>query len=111
MSGGFRRVRVLAWAVAALSLAALVVALPAVAADTVAPTIDVGALAGTADGNANWRLTKPVTLNLTASDDVAVAKFQYSLDNGVTFVDVPVTAAPTAAAAIPIVQEGNTTVR
>jgi type 1 glutamine amidotransferase len=111
MSGGIRRVRVLAWAAAVLSLAALVLAIPAVAADTVVPTIDVGALAGTADGNSNWRLTKPVTLNLTASDDVAVAKFQYSLDNGVTFVDVPVTAAPTAAAAIPITQEGNTTVR
>jgi type 1 glutamine amidotransferase len=111
MSGGIRRVRVLVWAVAALSLAALVLAIPAVAADAVAPTIDVGALAGTADGNANWRLTKPVTLNLTASDDVAVAKCQYSLDNGVMFVDVPVTEAPTAAVAIPISQEGNTTVR
>src|SRR4051794_7798601 len=104
------RPRALAWLVAALALAALVPAGAALAADTVSPTIDVGTLGGTADGNSNWRLTKPVTLNLTASDDVSVARFQYSLDNGLTFVDVAASGA-TAAAGVPISQEGNTTVR
>lgn len=95
----------------ALSGVVLFGAAPALAADAVAPVIDVGALSGTPDGNANWRRTKPATLNLTATDDVAVAKLQYSLDNGVTFVDVPVAEGPSVSAAVPISQEGNTTVR
>ena len=56
-------------------------------------------------------LTAPQTLNLSATDDVAVAKFQYSLDGGATYIDVPVTAGPSASASVVISQEGNTTVR
>ena len=63
------------------------------------------------NGNNNWRITAPQTLNLSATDDVAVAKFQYSLDGGATYVDVPVTPGPAATANVPLSQEGNTTVR
>ena len=40
-----------------------------------------------------------------------MSKFQYSLDGGATYIDVPVTAGPSATAAVPLSQEGNTTVR
>ena len=62
------------------------------------------------DGNNNWRLG-PATLNLSATDDVAVTKFQYSLDGGVTYVDVPVTPGPSVSATVTLTQQGNTTVR
>jgi len=57
-----------------------------------------------------WRFG-PATLNLAATDDVAVAKFQYSLDGGATYVDVPVTPGPSVTATVSISQQGNTTVR
>ena len=69
------------------------------------------AFAAPPNGNNNWRIAAPQTLNLSATDDVAVAKFQYSLDGGATYVDVPVTAGPSATASVPLSQEGNTTVR
>ena len=62
-------------------------------------------------GTTTGASTAPQTLNLSATDDVAVAKFQYSLDGGATYIDVPVTAGPSATAAVPLSQEGNTTVR
>jgi type 1 glutamine amidotransferase len=84
---------------------------PAGAADDSPPVLAAGAFATLPDGNSNWRLTAPQTLNLSATDDVAVSKFQYSLDGGVTYIDVPVTAGPSATAAVPLSQEGNTAVR
>src|SRR4051794_24707608 len=98
-------------AVVAGSALSLAVASPAIAADTVAPVVAPAAFAATPNGNNNWRITAPQTLNLSATDDVAVSKFQYSLDGGVTYIDVPVTAGPTATASVPLSQEGNTTVR
>src|SRR3954471_3114132 len=92
----------------ALSLA---VASPALAADTVAPVLATATFAASPNGNSNWRITAPQTLGLSATDDVAVAKFQYSLDGGTTWVDVPVTAGPSATAAVTLSDEGNTTVR
>ena len=92
----------------ALSLA---VASPALAADTVAPVLATATFAASPNGNGNWRITAPQTLGLSATDDVAVAKFQYSLDGGTTWVDVPVTAGPTAAANVSLSQEGNISVR
>ena len=92
----------------ALSLA---VASPAMAADTAAPVMTPAAFSAPPNGNANWRITAPQTLNLSATDDVAVSKFQYSLDGGATYIDVPVTAGPTATASVPLSQQGNTTVR
>src|SRR3954451_22636114 len=98
-------------AVVAGSALSLAVISPAMAADTVAPVVAPATFSAVPDGNANWRLTTPQTLNLSATDDVAVSKFQYSLDGGATYVDVPVTAGPTASATVPMSQEGNTTVR
>ncbi len=86
-------------------------ALPAAAADAVAPVVGAATLTpATPEGNNNWRFT-PATLNLSATDDVAVDKFQYSLDAGLTYIDVQVTDAPAATATAVISQEGNTTVR
>ena len=105
------RGRPLAWLCLAASAAILVAVSPASAADTAPPVLAPAAFAAAPDGNNNWRLTVPQTLNLSATDDVAVAKFQYSLDGGATYVDVPVAAGPSANAAVPLSQEGNTTVR
>src|SRR4051812_49400399 len=98
-------------AVIAGSALSLAVISPAMAADTVAPVVAPATFSAVPDGNANWRLTTPQTLNLSATDDVAVSKFQYSLDGGATYVDVPVTAGPTASASVPLSQQGNTTLR
>ena len=109
----FCRRRVVAPGMALLLGAGLVLAtaLPAVAADAVAPVVTPATLTpATPEGNNNWRHT-PSTLNLSATDDVAVDKFQYSLDAGLTYVDVQVADAPIAAATAVISQEGNTTVR
>ncbi|MDA0160779.1 ThuA domain-containing protein [Solirubrobacter ginsenosidimutans] len=84
---------------------------PALAADTVAPVVAPAAFSAPPNGNSNWRITAPQTLTLSATDDVAVSKFQYSLDGGATYVDVPVTAGPAATASVPLSQEGNTSVR
>ena len=93
----------------------MVVALIAVpsasAQDTTAPVLPAGAFSAAPTGNSNWRLVAPQTLNLSATDDVAVAKFQYSLDGGATYVDVPVTPGPSATASVPLSQQGNTTLR
>ena len=96
---------------AALSLVALIAASAAFAADTVRPVVDVATLTpSAADRNNNWR-SGPATLNLSATDDVAVAKFQYSLDGGASYIDVPVTPGPSVSATVTISQQGNTTVR
>ena len=39
-------------------------------------------LSPAADGNSNWRRTVPVTLTLSATDDVGVASLKYSLGCG-----------------------------
>src|SRR4051795_6477773 len=83
----------------------------AMAADTVAPVLGTAAFAAAPDGNSNWRISVPQTLNLSATDDVAVSKLQYSLDGGATYIDAPITAGPTAAAAAALSQQGNTAVR
>ena len=92
----------------ALSLAAVP---PAMAADTVAPVLGTAAFAAAPNGNSNWRITAPQTLNLSATDDVAVSKLQYSLDGGATYIDVPVTSGPSVTAAVADSLQGNTTVR
>src|SRR6478736_7033283 len=101
------------WARGLLAGAALSVlaASPAMAAETAAPVLAPAAFASPPNGNNNWRITAPQTLNLSATDDVAVSKLQYSLDGGATYIDVPVTAGPSAAAAVALSQQGNTTVR
>ncbi len=91
--------------------AALIAVPSASAQDTTAPVLPAGAFSSSPNGNNNWRLTSPATLNLSATDDVAVAKFQYSLDGGATYIDVPVTPGPSATTAVTLSQQGNTTLR
>ncbi len=101
-------------ALAALTIAAGVSATaagPALAADESPPSLATATFAAPPNGNNNWRIAAPQTLKLSATDDVAVAKFQYSLDGGVTYVDVAVTPGPAATADVSLSQEGNTTVR
>ena len=107
-----RRRRVVAPWLAVLLGAVVVLgtALPAAAADSVAPVLDVATLTPAPEGNNNWRFG-PATLNLSATDDVAVDKFEYSLDAGLTYIEVQVADAPAATATPVISQEGNTTVR
>ncbi|RKQ87265.1 trehalose utilization protein [Solirubrobacter pauli] len=97
----------------AAAVAAALTALPstAQAQDTAPPAIEPAAFAAAPNGNNSWRLTAPQTLNLSATDDVAVSKFQYSLDGGATYVDVPATAGPSATASVTLSQEGNTPLR
>src|SRR4051812_10209020 len=98
-------------AILAGSALSLAVVSPAMAADTVAPVLAAATFAAPPNGNSNWRITAPQTLNLAATDDVAVSKFQYSLDGGATYIDVPVTAGPSVTAGAPLSQQGNTTAR
>src|SRR3954453_12279702 len=101
-------------AVLAAAAATLVSAAPvhAQAPDTTAPvlaaaTLDPPAFTGM---RSPW-YRGPVKLTLAATDDVAVTKLQYSLDNGASWVDVPITAGPSASGVATIVQEGSTSVR
>ena len=107
------RRRSLTLAVAAfLTAAALSPATPSWAQETTPPTINVATLSPSAPtGQNNW-YTGPVTLNVSATDDAGIAKFQYSLNGGAAYTDVPVEGAPTLAAASAVItQEGNTSVR
>ena len=95
--------------------------------DTTAPVLAAATLpasaaqygGATSTGNSGWYTNTAgspphgsVMLSMSATDDVAVAKFQYSVNGGATYVDVPVaTPAPSATATAEITQEGNTTVR
>src|SRR4051794_30526019 len=97
--------------IAAGSALGLIAASPAMAADTTPPVLGTAAFAAAPNGNSNWRITTPQTLNLAATDDVAVSKLQYSLDGGATYLDAPVTAGPSATAGAPISLQGNNTVR
>ena len=102
--------RTLGWVAVLGALLTMVVSVsPAGAADSAAPVLAAGTFSAAPNGNNNWRITAPQTLNLSATDDVAVSKFQYSLDGGATYVDVPVTEGPSATAAVSLSQEGNTT--
>jgi type 1 glutamine amidotransferase len=93
-------------------MVAVLIAVPSASAqDTTAPVLPAGAFSAPPGGNNNWRLVAPQTLNLSATDDVAVAKFQYSLDGGATYIDVPVTPGPSATASVSLSQQGNTTLR
>jgi hypothetical protein len=98
----------------ALSIAALAAALVAATggealaqADTTAPTLNVATLSPSpATGHNGW-YRGPVTLNLTATDEVGVVRFQYSLNSGGSYTDVVLPAPATAAGtSVEITQEG-----
>src|SRR4051812_24066499 len=81
-------------------------------ADTTAPVLAVATLDPPAfTGMRSPWDRGPVKVTFSATDDVAVTKVQYSLDNGATWIDVPITAGPSAGAVVTIAQEGNTSVR
>ena len=80
------------------------------AADTSPPTA-TASFAEPTDGNGPWRITAPQTLQLTATDDVAVAGLQYSLDGGLTYLDAAITSGASVSANVPLSLEGNTAVR
>jgi len=101
-------------AIAALA-AALAVSTGGVARaqdDTTPPTVNAATLSPTPPtGHNNW-YRGPVTLNMSATDDVGVVRFQYSLNGGATYIDVPLGApAASASASAEITQEGSTSVR
>ncbi|MDA0182236.1 ThuA domain-containing protein [Solirubrobacter phytolaccae] len=83
---------------------------PALAQDT-APPVSTATFAAPQNGNGSWRLTAPQTLRLAATDDVAVAKLQYSLDGGANYIDAPVIAGPSVTANVPFTEETNVTLR
>jgi type 1 glutamine amidotransferase len=98
-------------AISAVGLACvLAVGAPAAMADT-PPVVGPAAFSSPPDGNNGWRITKPQTLQLSATDDVAVANLQYSLDGGQTYIDAPITPGASVSASIPLSLEGNTTLR
>src|SRR4051812_14269010 len=47
------------------------------------------AVPSTSTGNGNWYKAGPVTLNVSATDNVGVTKFEYSIDNGATWNPMP----------------------
>ncbi|MBP2705019.1 ThuA domain-containing protein [Microbispora sp. RL4-1S] len=97
---------------ACVTAAALIPAAPSWAEETTPPTINVATLSPSAPtGQNNW-YRGPVTLNMSATDDVGIDKFQYSLNGGAAYIDVPVAGAPASATASAVItQEGNTSVR
>src|SRR4051812_2299497 len=100
--------------VCASAFAVLLAPVPAHAqtADTTAPTLAIATLdpAASTGMRSPWYLG-PVKVTFAATDDVAVTKLQYSLDNGATWIDAPTTAGASATSTVTITQEGNTTVR
>jgi type 1 glutamine amidotransferase len=106
-----RRVRASAAAACAM-VAVIVPAAPAWAADTTPPTVNAATLSPSPPtGQNNW-YRGAVTLNLSASDDVGIDRFQYSLNGGASYIDVPVEGAPASATASAVItQEGSTGVR
>ncbi len=125
------RPRVLA-AIAALGSALVIApAAHAQSTDTTPPALGVatlpvcsvqraapGTVGSTACADGNWYTstagTPPhasVMITMTATDDVGVAKFQYSTDNGATWTDVPVTPGTSVTAQVEDTLQGATTFR
>ena len=105
-----RRLRTSAVA-ACVTAAAFIPAAPSWAQDTTPPTVNVATLSPAPTGQNNW-YRGSVTLNMSATDDIGIAKFQYSLNGGAAYIDVPVAGAPASATASAVItQEGNTSVR
>ena len=95
-------------------LAALAVVVPtgtAHAQDTMPPEIDVAVLDPPSSHQLNGWYRAPVTMHLRATDDVAVAQFEYSTNSGGSYTTVPVDPGSPATASVVIDNEalaGNT---
>jgi type 1 glutamine amidotransferase len=82
--------------------------------DTTPPEIDPAVLDPPASHRLNgWYRQAPVTMQLTATDDVAVAQFEYSINSGGDYTVVPVTPGSPASTSVAIDAEGlgNNTIR
>ena len=115
-------------ATAAAVTAALIV-VPSASAqgtDTTAPVLGVGTFTPTAapqrnggpagtstsTGNNGWfTQTAPTVLNVTATDDVAVTKLQYSIDAGANWLDMTITPGPSVSGSASFTGDRNTAVR
>ena len=104
--GVVNRRRALLGAVACAS--SLAAAGPALADE---PPVSTATFAAAQNGNGNWRLTAPQTLQLAATDDVSVARLQYSLDGGATYIDAAIIPGPSVSANITFSEESNVTLR
>src|SRR5688572_26040178 len=89
--GDMRGTRVLCGLAAAAGLLVAGPAAYAQAPDTASPVVNAATLSPS-PGHNNWYRSGPVTVNLSATDDVAVAKFEYSTNSGATFTELPVAA-------------------
>ena len=100
--------------VSATALVAVLAPVPAHAqtTDTTAPTLAVATVDPAAfTGMRSPWYRGPVKVTFAATDDVAVTKLQYSMDNGATWIDVPISASPSVGGVVTFTQEGNTSVR
>src|SRR6478609_9809661 len=99
--------------VSATALVAVLAPVPAHAQTTdTAPTLAVATVDPAAfTGLRSPWYRGPVKVTFAATDDVAVTKLQYSLDNGATWIDAPTTAGASATSTVTITQEGSTAVR
>src|SRR3954447_5401340 len=98
----------------AAALVAVLAPAPAHAqtADTTAPTLAVATLdPATFTGLRSPWYRGPVKVTFAATDDVAVTKLQYSLDNGATWTDAPITTGASVTSTVTVTQEGSTAVR
>jgi type 1 glutamine amidotransferase len=114
----------------AAAVGAALVVVPSASAqgtDTTSPVLNVGTLTPTAPlqrngnppaapssstGNSNWFThAGPTVLSLSATDDVGVAKLQYSTDAGANWVDVAITPGPSVTGTASFTAEGNNAVR
>lgn len=100
-------------AMAAVLAAGCALVAPASAqTDTTAPKVTEATLGPAPNGmRAPWYRTAP-TLTLTATDDVGVAKLEYSLDGGATYLALPVgAAARSVIGTVQIIKQGNTLIK
>src|SRR6476469_4982762 len=75
------------------------------ATDTTAPVLAAATLdPATFTGMRSPWYRGPVKVTFAATDDVAVSRLQYSLDNGATWIDAPITAGPSVTSVVTITQ-------
>ena len=120
--------RLLATAAAVTAALVVVPSASAQGPDTTAPVLNTATLSpvspvpqrngnppaapSTSTGNSNWFThTGPTVVNISATDNVAVTKLEYSVDNGANYIDIPITAGPSVTGAASLTQQGNITVR
>ena len=92
-------------------VAVLATARPAAAQDTTAPVLNTATRSPASDGNGNWYRKTPVTVTLSATDDVGVSRLRYSLDGGATSQEAPITPGTSVTATVQVTAQGITSLR